>query len=116
MAIRAHHIPLIENCLNFKLYDYQKKYLLNEPHNFPLGRCTGRTTAFCIKLALSDGEPLNISKPEEFSDMRHLSNHVSYARGFFRYEFMEIREKLNNAGFDVRDVKTNGRMRHNEKV
>jgi hypothetical protein len=61
--------------------------------------------AYCIALALSDGESLNINKPEEFSDGWELGSHRKmYARNFFRSKFMEIREKLKEHRFPVRGV------------
>jgi hypothetical protein len=96
-------IPHIENALGIRLYDNQKDYLLA---NGLLGneRNTGKTTAYCIKLALSDGEPLNLKKPWEFSDELRLPEHKRYSRYFFRNEFMRIRAHLEAYGFPVRRV------------
>lgn len=70
------------------------------------GRMTGKTLAHCIRLALSEGEPLNMSRPEEFSDCdRGINNIFRYARGFYRREFLKVWQKLKDAGFKVRDVR-----------
>lgn len=103
MDIQSHHIPLIEKCLNFKLYDHQKAYLLGTGA-LTGGRRTGKTVAYCVKLALSSGEPLNLNKPEEFADMWNLPHRNVYSRNFFRDEFVGIRNMLKDYGFEVRDV------------
>lgn len=98
-------IPHIEKAVGFTLYEHQKDYLLDRG---PLmcGRKTGKTVAYCIRLALSKGEPLSITRPEKFADEQALPNHRSYARGYFRHEFMEYRQLLADYGFPVRDVKS----------
>lgn len=104
MVIQENLIPLIEKCLNFKLHEHQKGYLLGKG-DIPFGtRGNGKTTAYCIRLALSDGEPLDLYKPEKFSDRIGAPNHISYARHFFRHEFIVIRNRLKDYGFEVRDV------------
>ena len=63
------------------------------------GRRQGRTTAYCIKLALSKGERIrDISK---FADGEWGQR---YARGFFKYTFHDIWSALKSAGFKVREV------------
>jgi len=98
------YLPHIEKALGIRLYDNQKGFLL---YGSSLGwqRCTGKTTAYCVKLALSEGEPLNLKKPELFSDECGLADHRTYSRRWFRYTFMEIRGKLKDYGFPVREVK-----------
>ncbi|MGG4180801.1 hypothetical protein ABEW03_16085 [Virgibacillus pantothenticus] len=83
-------------------YEHQQNYLLDKG-NLKGGRATGKTVAYCIKLALSNGEPLNLNKPEEFSDFGDGS--VRYARYFFKGEFLKIRNMLKKHGFPVREVK-----------
>ena len=104
MRIQEGHIPHIEKAVGFELYDMQKQYLLRKA---PMGndRRSGRTTAYCILIALSDGDELDLKRPEEFSDGWELSNHIPYARGFFRSEFMRIYNKLKDYGFPVRPVR-----------
>lgn len=132
MKITEETIPLIEKALDIKLYPWQKEYLLNGTR-FPdicpclmydfddeivnscnirfdgrmcraKNRMTGKTTSHCIDLALSDGEPLNIKKPENFSD-RKFSGPPSYHKGFFRRFFLDIWHQLKAAGLPVREVK-----------
>ena len=105
MKIDERTIEIIEKALDFKLYQAQKNYLM---HDAPLqgGRATGKTLVHCIKLALSEGEPLNTYYPEEFCDDdygRH-SNKERYAKDFYRHAFMEMWVLLRDAGLPVRDV------------
>lgn len=102
MKITEQMIPHIERAMGFELYGYQKRYLLNSGQLLG-GRRTGKTTAKCIELALSDGEPLDIKRPHLFSDR----NDRWYAHTHFIGEFMRIRARLKLYGFPVRDIKPN---------
>jgi len=102
MEIQEFHIPLIERAIGFRLYQHQVDYLLGKGWAMS-GRRAGKTVAHCIKLALSDGEPLNLRKPYEFSDYGDGSKR--YAYDHYVREFLRIREMLKNHGFLVRDVK-----------
>lgn len=104
MKITEQTIPHIEKAIGLKLYDYQKNYLMDKGY-LRRGRATGKTVAYCIKLALSEGEPLDMRKPEEFSDGQQLDNQISYARNFFRREFMKYWKMLKDYGFPVREIK-----------
>ncbi len=103
ISIQLADIPRIEKALGFNLHDHQIKYLLNDG-SLKLGRATGKTTAYCIKLVLSDGEALDLRKPEIYADEIFLHDHQRYARNFFKHELLNIREKLMKCGFAVRDV------------
>jgi len=105
MKIDERTIEIIEKALDFKLYRAQKDYLMHEA-SLRGGRATGKTLAHCIKLALSEGEPLNACYPEEFcdDDYGRRINKERYAKHFYRYAFMEIRELLSDTGLPVRDV------------
>ncbi|KAB2334283.1 hypothetical protein [Bacillus mesophilum] len=103
MDITEKVIPHIEKAVGLKLYDEQKRYLLNKHYHINGGRGVGRTVAYCIKLALSGGEPLNMSEPWEFSDYGDGSK--KYAKFFFIKEFMRYRQMLKDYGFPVREVK-----------
>lgn len=110
MTIKKYYIEHIEKALDLKLYDSQIKYLLGKGHLMQ-GRATGKTLAYCIKLALSDGDTLDLKKPEKFADKEPLvlrrgeREYINYSRNLFRNEFMDIREKLKIYGFKVREVK-----------
>jgi len=53
MQITEETIVLIEKALGISLYEGQKQYLLNNGTYWFGGRATGKTLAYCIKLALS---------------------------------------------------------------
>lgn len=102
MKITQNMIPFIEKAIGFKLYGHQKDYLLGKG-SLKSGRATGKTVAYCIGLALSEGESLNLKRPEDFSDYGDGS--TRYAREFFKGEFIRIRTMLKEHGFSVREVK-----------
>ena len=100
----------VEEALNITLYADQKRYLLspsNETFYWPGGRRTGKTLAHCIKLALSDGEPLDMRCPEHICDNDYgpESNRHNYARGFYRRVFLDVWKCLKDKGLKVREIK-----------
>lgn len=104
MKINELVIGHIENALNVKLTGDQKMYLLTSENMCWSGRRgSGRTFARCIKLALSEGEPLDMSSPEKYSD--YGDGTIRYARNYFRHMFMDIWHQLYDYGFPVRKVK-----------
>lgn len=104
LEINEQVIPRIEKAINLKLYDHQKNYLMDKG-SLTGGRRTGKTIAYCVKLALTDGEPLDLRTPEDFADEWSLPDHRAYARRFFRNEFMKYRQLLKDYGFPVREVR-----------
>lgn len=102
MEITENLIPHIEKAMGIKLYDHQVNFLL-DTGLLANGRATGKTVAHCIKLALSEGETLNMRRPYEFSDYGDGSRR--YAVDFYRKEFMRVRDKLKDYGFPVREVR-----------
>jgi hypothetical protein len=100
MKITKETIPLIEKALNIKLFDKQIDYLLNNGSYWYGDRGSGKTTAYCIKLALSDGEPLNVKKPFDFCDS---PNTIRYSQWFKRF-FLDIWNSLKDAGLPVREL------------
>jgi hypothetical protein len=105
MKITDSVIKEIEKALSIELFQHQKDYLIN---NTPMhtSRHNGKTLAHCIKLALSEGIPLNIDLPELFCDDDYgpERNRINCARSYYRYMFQEVWEKLKSAGFPVREV------------
>lgn len=91
-------IPKIESVFGFHLYDWQKDYLLGKRHHRAGGRHNGNTFVYCVKLLLSDGDPISVKDLWKYMDELHGS---SYARWFTGY-CMEINEKLVSAGFKTR--------------
>ncbi|MNW43608.1 hypothetical protein D3C74_208130 [compost metagenome] len=64
-------IPIIEKALGFTLHEWQKRYLYTGEY-LVYGRVTGKTAAYCIKLALTypDG-PLKIGDIPKHRDEDH---------------------------------------------
>ncbi len=106
MEFNDNTIKLIEKTLSIKLYQHQKDWLINGD-TMPSDRCNGKTFVHCIYRALSEGEPLDISKPELFCDGDYgtRNNIIRYARGFYGNLFLNIWHDLKNAGFPVRKLK-----------
>ena len=104
MEITMEVIERVERALGFTLYENQVNYLLDIGE---LGneRQSGRTTAYCISLLLTDGEALDLAHPEMFSDKIKGERPIYYARRIFIKEFLDIRAKLADASIKVRDVK-----------
>lgn len=100
MEINEKMIPFIEQALDLKLWENQINYLCKGSF-LTYERRSGKTVAYCIYLALSQGEPLNIKRPWEFADGNH---GWRYAAGYFRNEFLRIRGLLERRGFPVREI------------
>jgi len=94
-------IPLIEKALGFKLYDWQRAYLLGESYAEPTERRSGRTTVYVIKLLLTNREPINI----KFDAMKYKDHRGVHYTDFFRKFMREIDEKLTDVGLTTRSVK-----------
>ena len=91
-------IPKIESAFGFHLYDWQKDYMLGKMQHRAGGRCNGNTFAYCVKLLLSNGEPIKVKDIQKYIDEAHGSG---YYRWFTDY-CLEINEKLIAAGFKTR--------------
>ena len=101
MKITNETIPLIEKALGFELYEWQRAYLLDEIYVKPTERATGRTTAYIVKLLLTNREPINI----KFDAMKYKDYHTVHYTGFFRNFMREIDEKLTVVGLPTCSVK-----------
>ena len=104
MEITEELIERVEKVLGFTLYDDQINYLM-DTGELSGARRSGRTTAYCISLILTDGEALDLAHPETFSDRVNGERPIGYARRVFIKKFLEIRTKLKDAGIKVRAVK-----------
>lgn len=101
MKINENTIPIIEKALDFKLYDWQRAYLLGEPHKIPHERATGKTTAYIVKLLLTNKEPIDIKRDApKYKD--HKCSHYTY---WFRNEMKYIDDKLTDVGLNTCSVK-----------
>lgn len=105
MKITEETIPLIEKALNIRLLKGQMDYLLNDGSYWYGDRGSGKTTAYCIKLALSDGDPLNMKKPKELCDDDYGTPHnVDRYSQWFRRFFLDIWHSLKDVGLPVREI------------
>lgn len=94
-------IRKIEKVFVFPLYDWQKDYLLGNHCKFPHGqRCSGRTYAYCLKLLLSDGEPIKMSDLFKYRDEYHGTHYDSWFAGYIT----DINKTLVAAGFETRVI------------
>ena len=97
MKIDDKVIKRIEQAFGIQLYNWQKDYLLGKRDIIRSGRCNGKTFAYCIKLLLSDGDPIKSRKLCKYADgygNRYQECFAGYA--------LEINDKLMAAGFETR--------------
>lgn len=64
-------IPQIENAFGFQLYDWQKDYILGKIDHRAGGRHNGNTFAYCLRLLLSEGEPIKRKDLYKYIDESH---------------------------------------------
>lgn len=102
--MEAIDIDKIEQALSIKLYAWQIEYLQgNEKVNIPSERRQGKTLAYCIKLALSKGEPIRLNEVWMHSDVgQRYGSH--YSKGFFTHLFIDTLEQLKGDGLIVREI------------
>ena len=96
-------IPKIEKTFGFRLYEWQKEYLLGKTDCRMGGRYNGKTFAYCLRLLLSDGQPI----PRKEIKLRKLSDNPlcddNYQKWFVKY-LLNMNTILKNAGFQTRIV------------
>lgn len=86
----------IEEALGFKLYDWQKDYIFSNPVPFTMGgRRIGLTTAYIIKLIISEGPPIRLGRIENVRHICDSDNGINYLK-WFEYEFTDIYYKLSH--------------------
>lgn len=93
-------IPQIEKAFGFRLYKWQRNYLLGNRRYRTKHRRNGNTFAYCVKLLLSGGEPIAINSLKlglYIDDLRD----KKYDSWFARY-LLEINDTLKKAGFETR--------------
>lgn len=101
MKITEKAIQVLEIIFEIKLYPEQIEYLSNEHVVYARrGRRTGKTFIYCVKLALSEGEPINLTDYRRYQDEGH---NGMYGLWFKNY-FYDIWLKLKAHGFPVREV------------
>ncbi|WP_373232119.1 hypothetical protein [Cohnella sp.] len=95
--------PIIEDALGFKLRAWQKHYL-HTGQGMPNGRMNGRTTVYCIRLALTYVKPIKIEDIGTHRDEEHGSQYVRW----FRSRFLDIQHMLKRAGLPVVEILRTG--------
>lgn len=101
MKITEELIPFIEKALGFELYEWQKSFLLGETFERPSRRVSGRTTAYIVKLLLTNEELIDIKM-----DAKRYQDHPGYTyTSFFQHEMRTIDHKLTSVGLLTRLVK-----------
>jgi hypothetical protein len=101
MKIEYEDIPVIEKVLELTLTESMKKHLLKEGAYHIGGRGSGRTLAYAILLTLSEGEPItNANFNEKYGEIPNNRVRNKYFLGIF----LDIHNKLKEAGFPVREV------------
>ncbi len=109
-GISVEVLQKIEEALGIELYPNQKNYLMGTG-GLGISRASGKTLAYCINLALSKGRKLDLKEPQEYSDEERLiyfgkAKHDYYSMTVFLPMFLDVRQKLKDAGFIVRKIKS----------
>ncbi|MDD6301205.1 MAG: hypothetical protein PUA58_05665 [Ruminococcus sp.] len=94
----------IESALHIKLTDMQKQYIFGRSEWTLTGRCTGKTTAYCIKICISEGDAIVIrfgQMPPQFLD----GLNTSWYNRFYTCEFLRIYKALSKTNIRLREVK-----------
>lgn len=102
--ISSELIKQVEQALKIELYECQKDYILNGYLACANEKCTGKTTAYCIKLLLTEGEPIKMWSFEataSYIDDTHSG--VGYKDWFRRY-LASIYKKLIDANIETRKI------------
>lgn len=102
-GINEKRVAEVEKALGIKLYECQRDYIFNGKHACPNERCTGYTTAYCIKLLLTEGEPIRLWEWEYvkwITDGIHGRSYIEWFRKFL----IENYERLRAAGIETRIV------------
>lgn len=96
--ITAEMIPQIEKAFGFELYDWQRDYFLDNPHNKPTDRRSGRTWSYCVKLLLCREKPIQLRRRSDlfqFVDSYHGDRYLTW----FADYLLEINQILIDNGF-----------------
>ena len=95
-------IPMIEKALGLTLYEWQKTYLNYGPWSGMecYQRGTGKTTIYCVKLALERTKPIKVEEIWKHRDEDHGSGYNDWFRDFF----LEIWHKLKKERLPVVEI------------
>lgn len=105
----------IEDALNIRFYDWQRKYLLKKPMLLDMritGRSTGKTLVWVIEQLFESTEPLDLRDRRNVlmsSDWWCCENRIDRAschpyQTWYKNYVQEIYSKLNDAGVKTREV------------
>ncbi len=99
----------IESALHIKLTDMQKQYIFGHGEWTLTERHTGKTTAHCIKICLSEGDAIVIRfgrMPPQFLEDPNISwyNRSWYNR-IYTSEFLRIYKALSKTNLKLREIK-----------
>ncbi len=111
---RERTIRKVEQALGLKLYDWQKAFIFyNKPYNYYVRgyRKTGKTLAHCLRLCLSEGEPIiaaltpSTRAKNEFLCYLGEDGCSIHRSQFFINELRQVYNKLLAAGnIDLREI------------
>ena len=90
-------IRIVERALHITLYDWQKAYITGVADYVMPGRASGKTTAYMVKLCISEGEPIDLSKRSEverYVDGYHSHNYPDW----FKHELWNVYRELERIG------------------
>ncbi|QHI73807.1 hypothetical protein [Aminipila terrae] len=97
-------IATVEQALQIELYACQKDYILNGYLPCTNEKCTGKTTAYCIKLLLTEGEPIKMWSFEATTNYIDVSSSGVNYKDWFRRYLASIYKKFMDAGIETRKV------------
>lgn len=96
----------IEEALGIKLFPNQRDYLLGRTTPLGTSRQSGRTVAYCIKLALSEGHLLDFTTRTICEPLNAGEYVVTVQRiDCFKHTFYRIWTILKDKNFPVREAK-----------
>lgn len=90
-------IRIVEFALKIKLYDWQKAYITGAADYVMPGRVSGKTTAYVVKLCLSEGDPIDLTKRIEIARYADGSHGPHYS-DFFKSQLSDIYYELQRIG------------------
>ncbi|HHY26432.1 MAG TPA: hypothetical protein GX523_06740 [Desulfitobacterium dehalogenans] len=88
-------IRIVELALRIKLYDWQKAYITGVSDYVMPGRVSGKTTAYMIRLCLSEGNTIDLTKRDEirrYADGCHGSHYLDWFRHELQCVYMELKK------------------------
>lgn len=102
--ISSELIAEVEQALEIELYVCQKDYILNGYLACSNENCTGKTTAYCIKLLLTEGKTIKMWSFENTCTYIDKVNTGVQYKDWFRKYLARIYKKLNDAGIETRQI------------